>query len=621
MGKRPFRAAIDACAAIGFAVVAITATIVAVFLPVSFIGGYIGRYFTQFGITVSVAVLASMLVARMATPLLAAYLMQPKAGVGSVGRGPYDQPGKLMARYIRLLDWSLQHRRLALWSGVAFLVGSLLLIPMLPTGFLPASDLSLTQVNIETPPGTPLTQTDEKLREASSQIARRKEVNAVFTLAGGQDAAGANDVSKGMLLVQLKPPSERALSQKGFEQSLQQDLSQFDDIRFTFQGGSDGRDVSIILLGADPKKLSEIANELQRQMRGVAGIVNTQVNEPLARPQLLIQPRLHEAALAGISATSIANVTRIATLGEVDASSARFNLPDRQIPIRVALDERSRSDLHTLQNLSIPTEDGNSVPLHVVATIDFADGPARIERFDRLRRVSVDADLSPGVTLGDALDSINTLPVLQTLPESVRRVEYGDAQYMSEMFDKFGVAMGFGILMVYAVLVLLFKDFLQPVTILVALPLSIGGAIVGLLLYGAALDLPAIIGILMLMGIVTKNSILLVEFANEKRREGVSRKDSLLRSGAERARPIIMTTIAMAAGMVPAVLSSGADSGFRAPMAIAVIGGLITSTALSLVFVPVMFTYMDDLRMYLAQRLTRLTSVTEIDRKEGDSLV
>ena len=356
-------------------------------------------------------------------------------------------------------------------------------------------------------------------------------------------------------------------------------------------------------------------------MRGVAGIVNTQVNEPLARPELLILPRLHEAALVGISAASIGNMIRIATLGEVDASSARFNLPDRQIPIRVALDERSRSDLEILRNLHIPTDDGSSVPLHAVATLDFADGPARIERFDRLRRVSVDADLSSGVTLGDALDGINTLPVLQTLPESVHRVEYGDAEYMSEMFDKFGVAMGFGILMVYAVLVLLFKDFLQPITILVALPLSIGGAILGLLLYGAALDLPAIIGILMLMGIVTKNSILLVEFANEKRREGVSRKDSLLRSGAERARPIIMTTIAMAAGMVPAVLSSGADSGFRAPMAIAVIGGLITSTVLSLVFVPVVFTYMDDLRMYLAQKLTRLTSVTEMDRKEDDSLV
>jgi hydrophobe/amphiphile efflux-1 (HAE1) family protein len=621
MGKRPFRAAIDASDAIGFAVVAITATIVAVFLPVSFIGGYIGRYFTQFGVTVSVAVLASMLVARLATPLLAAYLMQPRPGVGSGGHATHGQPGKLMGRYLSVLDWSLRHRRTALGIGGAFLISSLLLIPLLPTGFLPVSDLSLTQVNVALTPGTPLAQTDEKLREAGSQIARRKEVSAVFTLAGGQDVAGANDVTKGMLLVRLKPPSERELDQKGFEQSLQQDLNKFDDIRFTFQGGSDGRDVSIILLSADPATLSEAANELQRQMRGVAGIANVQVNEPLARPELLIQPRLHEAALAGVSASSIGNVMRVATLGEVDASSARFNLTDRQIPIRVALDERSRGDLDILRNLSVPTADGSSVPLHAVATLSFADGPARIERFDRLRRVSVDADLSAGATLGDALDSINTLPVLQALPDGVRRVEYGDAEYMNEMFEKFGVAMGFGILMVYAVLVLLFKDFLQPITILVALPLSIGGAIAGLLLYGAALDLPAMIGILMLMGIVTKNSILLVEFAIEKRREGVSRKEALLRSGAERARPIIMTTIAMAAGMVPAVLSSGADSGFRAPMAIAVIGGLITSTVLSLVFVPVVFTYMDDLRKYLAKKLGRLTSVTEMDRKESDSLV
>lgn len=620
-GKRPFRAAIDASDAIGFAVVAITATIVAVFLPVSFIGGYIGRYFTQFGVTVSVAVLASMLVARLATPLLAAYLMQPKPATGSGGHGTPSQPGTLMGRYLRVLNWALDHRRTALGIGGVFMLGSLLLIPLLPTGFLPVSDLSLTQVNVALTPGTPLAQTDQKLRDAGNQIAQRQEVSGVFTLAGGQDAAGANDVTKGMLLVRLRPPSERELDQKGFEQSLQQQLNQIDDMRFTFQGGSDGRDVSIILLSADPTTLSATANELQRQMRDVAGIANVQVNEPLARPELLIQPRLHEAALAGVSATSIGNIMRVATLGEVDASSARFNLMDRQIPIRVALDERSRGDLDILRNLSIPTEDGHSVPLHAVATLGFADGPARIERFDRLRRVSVDADLSAGATLGDALDSINVLPVLQALPDGVRRVEYGDAEYMSEMFDKFGVAMGFGILMVYAVLVLLFKDFLQPITILVALPLSIGGAVAGLLLYGAALDLPAMIGILMLMGIVTKNSILLVEFANEKRREGVSRRDALLRSGAERARPIIMTTIAMAAGMLPAVLSSGADSGFRAPMAVAVIGGLITSTVLSLVFVPVVFTCMDDLRRHLGQKLGRMTSVTEQDRQEGDSLV
>lgn len=621
MGKRPFRAAIDASDAIGFAVVAITATIVAVFLPVSFIGGYIGRYFTQFGITVSVAVLASLLVARLATPLLAAYLMKPKTRMGSGADGAHAQPGTLMVRYLGLLDWSLRHRRIALGIGAAFLIGSLLLVPLLPTGFLPVSDLSLTQLNVTLTPGSPLAQTDEKLREVADQIGQRKEVNAVFTLAGGQDAAGANDVTKGMLLVRLKPPGERALDQKGFEQSLRQDLNRFDDMRFTFQGESDARDVSIILLSADPAKLSQTANELQRQMRGVTGIANVQVNEPLARPELLIQPRVHEAALAGISASSIGSIMRIATLGDIDANSARFNLSDRQIPIRVALDERSRNDLEILRNLQIPTDDGASIPLHAVAAVGFADGPARIERFDRLRRVSVDADLISGVTLGDALANINTLPALQSLPEGVRRVEYGDAEYMNEMFDKFSVAMGLGILMVYAVLVLLFKDFLQPITILVALPLSIGGAIVGLLLYGAALDLPAVIGILMLMGIVTKNSILLVEFANEKRREGVSRNEALLRSGAERARPIVMTTIAMAAGMVPAVLSSGADSGFRAPMAIAVIGGLITSTLLSLVFVPVVFTYMDDLRKFLAGKLARLTSVTEQDRKDADSQV
>ncbi|MBE3025141.1 efflux RND transporter permease subunit [Janthinobacterium sp. GW458P] len=612
MGKRPFQAAIDASDAIGFAVVAITATIVAVFLPVSFIGGYVGKYFTQFGITVSVAVLASLLVARLATPLLAAYLLQPSSSF-KPGTDAQVRPGSLMGRYLAILEWALTHRGLALVSAGAFLAASLLMIPLLPTGFMPVSDQSLAQISIALPPGSQLKQTDARLQAITKEVRKHKEVAAVFATAGGQDGTSA-----GTLLVRLTPANKRDISQKAFEHTLRQTLSQFPDMRFSFKAEGDSRDVSIILLGADPEKLSQTAHALQKQMKGVPGISNVQVNEPLLRPELLIRPRPIEAARAGALPQSIGTVMRIATVGEIDASSARFNFADRQVPIRVALSTKTRSELETLRQLRVPTIDGQSIPLHSVADVNFGAGPARIDRFDRLRRISVDADLVAGTTLGTAQDRIGLLPVALSLPPGITRAEYGDTEYMNEMFTKFGLAMGFGVLMVYAVLVLLFKDFLQPITILTALPLSIGGALGGLLLYGAALDLPAVIGILMLMGIVTKNSILIVEFATEKRREGMIRFQALMQSGAERARPIVMTTIAMAAGMVPALLSSGADASFRAPMAVAVIGGLMTSTLLSLVFVPVIFTYMDDLRLWLAPKLARLTSVTDQDRKDAD---
>ncbi|MEN5089150.1 efflux RND transporter permease subunit [Pseudomonas protegens] len=610
-GKRPYQAAIDASDAIGFAVVAITATIVAVFLPVSFIGGFVGQYFTPFGITVSAAVLASLLVARLVTPLMAAYLLKPKA---PSRHGPHPPaPRGLLARYLKLLEWALQHRGKSLGIAGLFLIGSLALVPLLPSGFMPVNDISLSRIDVSLPPGSSLARTDTVLTSMAEQLRQRPEVLSVFATAGGEDSSGATDVATAQLLVRLVPADQRELSQKAFEQSLRPLLNGFADLRYAFRGESAARDISIILVGADGQALSQAAHALQREMRGLEGIANVQVNEPLLRPELLIQPRVDEAARAGVSPLAIGSVARIATVGEINASSARFNFHDRQVPIRVLLPAIEQGDLNALNNLGVSSDSGKVLPLSAVADIGYGSGPARIERLSRLRRVSVDADLA-GLTLGAALEAIDQLPALDPLPEGVRRVEYGDAEYMNEMFDKFGVAMGLGIMMVFAVLVLLFRDFLQPLTILVALPLSIGGALGGLLLYGAAIDLPVVIGLLMLMGIVTKNSILMVEFTIENRRAGLPRHQALIQSGAERARPIIMTTIAMVAGMLPAVFSSGADAGFRAPMAVAVIGGLITSTLLSLVLVPVVFSYMDDLNQWLAPRLARLTSVTPEDR-------
>lgn len=609
MGKRPFLAAIDAADAIGFAVVAITGTIVAVFLPVSFISGLVGQYFSQFGITVSAAVLSSLLTARLATPLLAAYLLQPHKGATSDER----THGFFMGSYLKLLTWALQHRKTTMLAGGLVLAASFAMLPLLPTGFIPKSDVGYSQITVSLPPGSTLAETDRTLHALSDGIRRHPEVAAVYAAAGSD-----SDTAKGELLVRLKAHGERDISQSAFEQKLRGELAQTPDIRFFFKNENAQRDINIILTGDDAAKLSETARKLKTQMQGVAGAANVQINEPLPKPELQIRLLPDEAARAGVTPQAVGNLLRIASIGGQDAESARYNLSDRQISIRTALPENARNDIQTLKNLRVPSSNGGSVPLHTVADIRYAAGSATITRFDRERRISVEADLNSGHTIGEVLTQINALPVMQNLPAGVRTPEYGDAEYMNEMFSRFGMAMGFGVLMVLVVLVLLFRDFLQPVTIITALPLSLGGALGGLLLYGAALDLSSVIGILMLMGIVTKNSILLVDFIIEKRRHGMARARAIYRSGAERARPIIMTTIAMAAGMLPSVFAGGSGAAFRAPMAVVVICGLIVSTALSLVFVPVFYSLADDLRQWLAPRLARLTSVTAEDREAAE---
>ncbi|MDD7568485.1 MAG: efflux RND transporter permease subunit [[Actinobacillus] rossii] len=606
-GKRPFLAALDAADAIGFAVLAITLTIVAVFLPVSFVGGTTGMYFTQFGITVSAAVLSSLLVARLATPLLAAYLLQPYKPKSEW----LERSSKLKQIYLSLLAKALYFRKTTLLSGGLFLASSIALIPFLPTGFTPKGDTGMSQIDITLPPGSSLQQTDNYLQKIDRTLRQYDEVSLVFITVGG-----SGEPNKAEVLVHLKPYSERYITQKQFEDKVRAEFNQFADFRFAFRNEIAQRDVSILLTSNDPQKLNQAAQTLKQEMQSLASVENVQVNAPLMKSELQVKLLPNEAARAGITPQAVGNLLHIATLGYVDGNAAHFNFPDRQVPIRVTLNEKDRNDLNVLQHLQVPSSNGGTVSLGTVATISFGEGVTSLERFDRERRIVIEADLAIGYTIGEALAQVNSLPSLQNLPSGVRMPQYGDAEYMSEMFEKFGLAMGFGILMVLMVLILLFHDFLQPLTILVALPLSIGGAIAGLLAYGAALDMSSVIGILMLMGIVTKNSILLVDFVIEKRRQGMARYQALIQSGSERVRPIFMTTIAMVAGMLPAVFASGSDGAFRASMAVAVICGLIASTLLSLVFVPVVYSLMDDLREWLAPKLAKLTSVTAEDRAE-----
>ncbi|WKW50382.1 efflux RND transporter permease subunit [Rhodomicrobium lacus] len=589
MGKSPYRAALEAADEIGLAVIAITLTIVAVFAPVSFMGGIAGQYFSQFGLTVAAAVLFSLLVARLLTPMIAAYFLRPKAHVE-----PRD--GFVMRAYTRVIGWTVRHYYRTLMLGFVVFAASIASVSLLPSGFLPAEDSSRSIFAIELPPGSRLGDTEIITSKAEAIIKRRPEVVSVF-IDGGRilgATGGSAEVRKATITVQYTPRSERSITQRELEQLISAELKEIPDVRSWVMAENGQRSFTIEVTGTDNDKVSDTAARLTSEMHAVPWLANAVNGAALDRPEILIIPRPVIAAELGVSTEALSEVVRIATLGDVDQNLAKFNAPNRQVPIRVQLDEQARTNLQLLQNLKVKTAHGDTVPLITVAEVKLGKGPSSIERYDRLRRVTIGADLVGTDALGQALAAVYQLPAARALPSGVILRESGDVEVMTETFSSFGYAMGAGVMMVFSVLVILFGSFLQPVAILLSLPLCIGGAIFALLLTDRPISLPVFIGFLMLMGIVTKNAIMLVDFAIVELRRGVPRGVAIIDAGRKRARPIVMTTIAMAGGMFPSALAFGAGGEFRSPMAIAVIGGLLVSTLLSLLFVPAFFMVMDD---------------------------
>ena len=611
MGKSPYRAAIEAADEIGLAVVATTLTIAAVFAPVSFMGGIAGQYFKQFGLTVAIAVLFSLAVARLITPLVAAYFLKDNGH-----RESHD--GRVMRGYVRLLSWSVRNRFATIAMGIAIFAGTIWLSTLLPSGFLPANDISRSLLAVELPPGTTLAETQKVADDITRTLLKLPEVKSVYATAGDGGSGGlslvAGEVRKAQIVVNLKPRGEREMDQRAFESAFSRTLKTIPDMRFSWsQNGRDTqRGFQVIVSGNDGAAVEAAAVAVEKAVRAdVPELANVVSSAALDRPEIRIVPKLDEAAELGVSVDTIAETVRIATIGDISANLAKFSAKDRQIDIRVQLDEKARTRLATFDALKVPTASGGAVPLSSVADITFGKGPTALDRYDRARRVAVEADLVNDAPLGDALAKVKALPAAQNLPAGVTLKEAGDAEIMEEVFSGFALAMAAGLMLVLAVLVLLFHDLLQPITILVSLPLCVGGAFIALLITGHSVSMPVVIGFLMLMGIVTKNAILLVDFAIEAMHRGEERFTALIEAGRKRAQPIVMTTIAMVAGMVPSALALGEGGSFRAPMAIAVIGGLITSTVLSLVFVPAVFTVMDDLSHFLARVLGRFVGARD----------
>ncbi|MCP4781424.1 MAG: efflux RND transporter permease subunit [Hyphomicrobium sp.] len=601
-GKSAYRASLEAADEIGLAVIAISLTIIAIFVPVSFMGGIAGQWFKQFGLTVAAAVFFSLLVARLLTPVMTAYLLRPipqkKEGEGLLTRA-----------YTGFLQATLKVRYLTLLAGVALFSVSIYATSLLPTGFIPDEDTSRVIVSVELPPGTPLEDTRATTDHMADTLRTIPEVERVFTR-GGLTPMGEVGTGKAGLWVHLVPKTERGLTQKQLQGIISKKLADVPDIRAIYLDDSGDRELSFSILSQDGSTLNEALNKLESALRQVPVFNNVTSDVSINRPELRIIPKLDVAARLGVSPNKIAETIRIATLGDIDANLAKFNAGDLLVPIRVQVEEDARADLQRLKNLRVTAANGQVLPLAAVADIRFGRGPSTIKRYDRARRAIIGVNLDPDFAFSSARKIFVEVFEELGLPQGVRLQSTGRAERQDEVTDGFEMAMVTGLMLVFGVLVLLFGSVTQPVTILLSLPLSFGGVVLALWLTNNPISLPVYIGILMLMGIVTKNAIMLVDFAVEAVAKGVDRIEAVIEAGRKRARPIIMTTLAMVAGMFPSALAFGEGGEFRSPMAIAVIGGLIVSTVLSLIFVPAFFTVMDDVGKLLARIFWRFIGPT-----------
>ena len=605
-GKSPYRAAIEAADEIGLAVVATTATLIAVFAPTGFMPGIVGQFFKSFAIACCVAIFFSLVVARTLTPLMGAYIL----------RSDQKEHGDpfWMKGYQSLLNWCLNHRFVVVILSVVFFIGSAFLLMKIPSDNIPAGDQSMSVLSLSLPPGTKLSETDDVVQKIMADLKKRPEVTSTYAGMGVQNAS---------IIVNLVPKDKRKLSQAQFETDFSKVLKTYPGVRSSFgQSGGGGTGVSYILVSDNIAALTDASRALQKQMQARKEFLNVRSEDDLTRPEIIITPKADQAAMMGVSTAEISTAARVATMGDIDQILAKFNDGNRQVPIRVMLKADARNQLDSLSLLMVPTKFGTSVPLSAVADIRFGAGPIQINRLDRTRSATVNADLN-NVPSGVADEAVKNLPVMKAIAkgeiDGVRIQIDPQVEDFAEMGANFAIAGITGILMMYVVLVLLFGRFSQPLTIISALPLSFGGAFIGLIIARMSMSMPAMIGLIMLIGIAAKNSILLVEYAMVEIKKGVSRHDALMDAAHKRARPIIMTTVAMGAGMIPVVV--GNDS-FRQPMAVAVIGGLITSTLLSLLYVPVMYVLIDKGRNYLRKFINPLLQAQgkdELDEEERNA--
>ncbi|MDB5677651.1 efflux RND transporter permease subunit [Sphingomonas bacterium] len=597
MGKTAYQASIDAADEIGLAVLATTMSIVAVFLPVGLMPGVSGQFFKNFGLTVVASVLMSLGVARLITPMIAAYFLKAK-GHASHGEG------RMMDAYMGALRWTLRHRWSSIVAGALALVLTIVFFAILPQSFQPDQDQDSSTASIEMVPGTTLAETQAVVDKVAGILSKQPQVDDVYARAF---------VGSGRVTAIFKKNKDKKSVK--FERDLAPTLAAIPDARVSFRSqqgwGSSGRDITVVLGGADPKLLNDTAQKIVAQMSKLKSVIAPRIQGDMQQPELVIRPRFDLAADLGVTTQALSSAIRLATLGDIDQNKAKFSLSDRQVPITVALEQSSRSRMATIQNLPVPTASGGSVPLSTVAEIGFGASPSKIQRVQLQRQLTVGADLGINpktgkpLVSGEAWKDINNLPIMKNLPVGVEKLTLGQAKWQAEMINNFLVAVVSGIFLVFAVLVLLYRRILPPFVNMGSLLLAPLGGLIALWITGQAISMPVYIGLLMLLGIVAKNSILLIDFALEEMQKGVDSLVAIEDAGHKRAQPIVMTTVAMVAGMIPTAISLSGDASWRAPMGIVVIGGLILSTVLTLLIVPASFSLAVGIEKWLGPKLTR----------------
>ena len=534
----------------------------------------LGKLGVPGAISFAIAVLVGAAAGYVAAKLIASLVQ--------LSRGRFAEwHGIVVARWnARMHD----HRMTMIGAGILTLLLSVVLFGTLPLSFFPPQNNDFSRVNITLAPGSTIKQTEAVVDEVAAIVKKDPSVERVFERA---------NVGSGRVSIVLK--KNRKVKSTEFERNLSPTLAAIPDARVSFQsqnGGGpdpDSRDIMLYLGGDDPVQLAAVANRIAKEMETVPGLRAPRVGSNLAQPEITVRPRFDLAADLGVTTASLSQTIRIATLGDIEQNSAKFSLSDRQVPITVSLSESARRDIETLKNLPVPTTGGGSVPLKAVADIGFGAGPTTINRSNQLRRMTVGADLAPGVVEGDVWAKVYELPSFKNLPQGVQKMNLGNQKWQSELLFNFAIALIAGVLLVFAVLVLLYRRFLAPFVNMGSLLLAPLGAAAALHIAGQPVSLFVLIGILMLFGIVAKNSILLVDFAVEMMNHGMPKNDAIWEAGHKRAQPIVMTTVAMVAGMLPTAISISGDNSWRAPMGITVIGGLIFSTILTLLLVPSYF--------------------------------
>lgn len=610
MGKSHRQAALDGTDEIGLAVLATTFTIVAVFLPVAFMGGIIGRFFLQFGLVVSTAVLLSLFVSFTLDPMLSSVWYDPAAhgARGRIGRAFEAGFDRAVAGYRRLIAWALDHRKTTLLLALAVFIGSFGVARIVGTEFVPAADLGEQVVMIETPVGSSLEYTTEKLAQVDAAIREFPEIAYAYGTVNTGVVQGKNQAS---LYLRYKELSERKRSPDDLAPHIRKRLASIPGIKIAIGipgiGGVQ-KQLQVSVQGRDVVELDRIAGRLVKALEGIPGAVDIDTNLKAAKPTLSVQLDRQVASDLGVGPNVVAESLRPLFAGE---EVGTWKAPDGEsytVMARLAPDDRlSRLDLERIW-LSTGKQDADGAPRMValkdLAAVQVTVGPSQINRRDLQREVQVTANVS-GAPLGQVSQALSEVAKQMVLPPGYRIVFGGQTKDMAESAAYAGQALLLAVILIYLILASQFGSFLQPFAIMASLPLSIIGVFLGLLVAGSTLNIFSAIGFIMLMGLVTKNAILLVDFANQAMARGLAIREALIEAGAIRLRPIVMTTLAMVFGMLPLALGLGEGAKQRSPMAHAVIGGLISSTLLTLVVVPVILVYVDRLAKFAKRHLAR----------------